>query len=192
MESPTSVSLEISHEIQQLLYREARMLREERFREWLETVVDGDVPFQAVNTQLRLRKDRRYAGALDVYSLNDIYQLELERIFGRCWLFLTHDSLIPNPGDFTTATMGEDEVLVVRQRDGAVRALLNYCRHRGARVCVAEAGNARGFTCSYYGWAYELDRRLAAVPFERELYRECLHKPALGLQAVRAECYHGL
>jgi ethylbenzene dioxygenase subunit beta len=74
MESPSAVSLEIAHELQQLLYREARMLREERFREWLETLVDKDVLFQALNTQLRLRKDHRYAGPREVFSLNDRYE----------------------------------------------------------------------------------------------------------------------
>ena len=58
-------------------------------------------------------------------------------MFARSWLFLTHDSLIPNPGDFVTAFMGQDRVIVARGRDGTVRALLNSCKHRGNIGCRA-------------------------------------------------------
>ncbi|MFB3118969.1 MAG: aromatic ring-hydroxylating dioxygenase subunit alpha, partial [Stenotrophomonas maltophilia] len=87
-----------------------------------------------------------------IFIEEDIYQQELENIFARCWLFLCHETQIPEPGDFFTTYMGEDPVLVTRDNHGKVHAHLNVCRHRGNRVCRADAGNASTFTCAYHGW----------------------------------------
>ena len=135
------------------------------------------------------------AGVVDarIYCDPELYQLELERIFARSWLFLAHESQIAKPGDYFSTYMGEDPIVVVRQRDGKVAAWLNQCRHRGMRVCRADAGNARSFMCTYHGWGYDLAGNLVSVPMEDEAYENKLDKTAWGLRRVpRVENYKGL
>tara|TARA_R110002110_G_scaffold415713_1_gene654125 strand:- start:4348 stop:5664 length:1317 start_codon:yes stop_codon:yes gene_type:complete len=123
----------------------------------------------------------------------EIYELELERIFARCWVFVAHDSQLPEPGDFLTTHIGQDAVIVVRGRDDKVNVFINSCSHRGNRVCFAEAGKARRFTCNFHGWSYGLDGALIGVPHEH-LYEEnpTYNRESLRLPKARVESYGGL
>lgn len=122
----------------------------------------------------------------------EIYNLERERVFTHCWLFVAHESEIPGPGDFVTRTMGEDPVIAWRGQDGKVRVFLNVCRHRGRRVCSEDLGKASHFKCPYHGWTYNNGGELVSVPF-LEGYGGQLDMGRLGLyQAPRVESYHGL
>ena len=111
-------------------------------------------------------------GAIDrrVYSDADVFELEMTRIFGRAWILLCHETQIRQPGDFFESVIGRDNVLVVRQKDGSIKGLLNTCLHRGNAVCRAEEGNAKGFLCTYHGWSYGIDGRLTGVPGYRDFY----------------------
>ncbi len=127
-----------------------------------------------------------------IYSDQAIYELELERVFARSWLLLCHETHIRNPGDYFVTYMGEDPVIVIRQKDGSIRVFLNQCRHRGMSLTRADAGNAKAFTCSYHGWAYDISGELINVPFEKEAFPN-LNKAEWGpLQVPRIKTYKGL
>ena len=88
----------------------------------------------------------------------EIYKLEQERIFrGKTWNFLCLDVEIKNAGDYRTTTVGETPVIVTRDRDGKVHAMVNRCAHKGALVCLKKKDNVPSLTCVYHAWNYELD-----------------------------------
>jgi len=128
-----------------------------------------------------------------IFVDEEIYQQEMEQVFARSWLFVGHESQIPNAGDFIQTTMGEDPVVVTRAADRSIHVLLNSCRHRGNSVTRANLGNCTSFMCAYHGWTYDLKGELIAIPGFKELYHEDLDMKEWGLiSCPNVESFHGL
>ena len=127
-----------------------------------------------------------------VYSDPAIFDLEMQRIFHRGWIYVAHETEVPDGGDYKQTLLGRHPVIVTRSSDdGQVRVFFNRCRHRGATVCQMEFGNANYFRCAYHGWVYKNDGGLVGVPFE-EGYGEGFDKEKLGLvQVPRVDSYQG-
>ncbi len=122
------------------------------------------------------------------YTDPAVFEEEKERLFRRAWLWLGHDSQVARPGDFFTARMAAERVIVVRHVDGSIRAFHNRCTHRGAEVCAEPAGNVRSFVCPYHAWTFRTDGSLASVPLDKGYAQ----RPGLGLEAVaRVASYRG-
>lgn len=104
--------------------------------------------------------DRSGLPAWSFFS-KDMLEAEKELLFRRHWQLVCHESDIPKPGDFMTLDIVGERALVVRGKDGVVRAFHNLCRHRGSRVLAEESGNCRSaIICPFHGWVYNLDGTL--------------------------------
>ena len=116
----------------------------------------------------------------EIFVDEEVYQQELEQIFARCWLFVGFEDQVKKPGDYFVSRMGEESVILSRDRDNTIHVFLNSCRHRGMKVCRYDEGNTPVFTCPYHGWSYAGDGSLVGVPRYKDAYREELDKSQWG------------
>jgi Rieske 2Fe-2S family protein len=99
------------------------------------------------------------------YTDPTIFSLEQARVFEDMWFCAVRSQDLPTRGAFKKVQVGRESVLVVRGRDGQLRAFLNICRHRGAQICLEESGQTnRAFRCPYHAWTYDLEGKLIAAP----------------------------
>jgi Rieske 2Fe-2S family protein len=133
------------------------------------------------------------------YRSEEVFRLEKERIFWREWMCVCRAEEIPDPGSFRVFDVLGESILVVRNREGALRAFYNVCRHRGSRLCRAGAEKGvpalsgvmagRGIVCPYHNWTYDLDGRLVAAPHLRGL--SAADKETLSLHPVGVDTWGG-
>ena len=133
-----------------------------------------------------VRQDRVHSR---VYTDPVIFEEELDRIWYREWVFIGHDSEVPNPGDYRTGYLGKQPIIITRGRDMQVRVLLNRCTHRGNTLCQTRSGNAQTFTCSYHGWTYSCEGDLQGMLF-REDYPPDFKREDHGLFRVPRVALH--
>ena len=100
-----------------------------------------------------------------IYTDPAIFVAEMTSVFGGTWVYLAHESQIPNNDDFVTTRLGLRPIIVVRDTAGVLRALYNRCTHRGTTFCRQERGTAKSFTCPYHGWAFFNSGKLRGVPW---------------------------
>ena len=124
------------------------------------------------------------------YFNQELTELEYQRVILPSWQFVCHVNQLKNPGDFATLDMMRDSVLVMRGKDGEIRAFSNVCRHRGSKL-LDGTGSCKGrIRCPYHGWSYALDGRLGGVPAEQTF--PGMKKADFGLKPVEMEIVLGL
>jgi len=111
---------------------------------------------------LNLIRSRKHAHSLPrpFYLDEDFFKIDMELIWYRDWLFVGHECELGRAGSYFTFQVGDFPVVVVRTREGAIKAFHNSCRHRGSRVCTQEKGTAARLVCPYHQWTYDLDGKL--------------------------------
>jgi len=135
-----------------------------------------------------LVRDDRVHGSL--YTDPVIYQAELEKIWFRTWVYVGHESEVPQANDYVMKSIGPEPVIMTRDKSGTIHLLHNRCPHRGNRVCMTEQGSARSFTCPYHGWTFANDGSLKGYPFPSGY--EGVDRSTLGLGKVaRVGNYRG-
>ncbi|MFC3885126.1 aromatic ring-hydroxylating dioxygenase subunit alpha [Bacillus songklensis] len=134
----------------------------------------------------QMLKEKMEEGLLPQWVITDpdIYELEVEKIFGRTWQFLAHESELKEPGSYVTRWMVNDPVLLVKNKEGEFKAYLNSCTHRGTQLCTADRGNKKAFTCPYHGWSYNLDGDLIGIVAGNKVYGEEMCKAEWGLRPI--------
>ncbi len=120
-----------------------------------------------------------------------IFETEMDRIFSNTWVWVAHESELPETNSFKAAHVGRQQVLVTRDKAAQIHVVLNRCRHRAATVCEMKTGKSSVFVCPYHGWSYNVDGTLRAVP-RAEGYDESFDKTDYPLVSLRTESYNGL
>lgn len=132
---------------------------------------------------LKVGRDSRTISP-ELFSDPEIYAQEQEYIFGKCWLYLGHESQIPDNRSFISAYMGEDPVILWRGADGQIRVFLNSCSHRGMKICREDEGHASRFSCPYHGWTFDSSGKLIGRP-SKERYDDAFDPDQWGLIEVK-------
>ncbi|MEV1133891.1 benzoate 1,2-dioxygenase large subunit [Rhodococcus coprophilus] len=104
----------------------------------------------------------------DVFTDEEIFELEMKHIFEGNWVYLAHESQVPNAGDYFTTYIGRQPVVISRDKEGELHCLINACSHRGAMLCRRKTDNRTTFTCPFHGWTFRNNGKLLKVKDPRD------------------------
>jgi benzoate/toluate 1,2-dioxygenase alpha subunit len=90
----------------------------------------------------------------DIFTDPELFELEMTHIWEGNWIYLAHESQIPNNNDYITGYIGRQPIVISRDRKGELHAFLNACSHRGAMICRHKRGNKSTYTCPFHGWTF--------------------------------------
>ena len=125
------------------------------------------------------------------YNNEELTRLEMEQVFLRNWMFVAHVSDLPRAGDYQCFELGDERAVVVRDRQGEVRAFHNVCRHRASRVVDKDKGHCgHAMICPFHGWSYNLDGSLKNIP-QASSFPE-IDREQFGLKPLDCEIWHGM
>jgi Rieske 2Fe-2S family protein len=106
------------------------------------------------------RRAAGYSLEAPFYTSQDVFDLDMDAIFAKHWLFVAAEAELPEPGDFVTVEVGPSSMIIVRDDDEQVRAFHNVCRHRGSRILDDKCGSVGNLVCPYHHWTYNVDGQL--------------------------------
>jgi benzoate/toluate 1,2-dioxygenase alpha subunit len=103
----------------------------------------------------------------DIFTNEALFELEMKHIFEGNWIYLAHESQIPDNNDYYTTWIGRQPVVITRDKNGELHAIVNACAHKGAMLCRRKHGNKGSFTCPFHGWTFSNTGKLLKVKDER-------------------------
>ena len=122
------------------------------------------------------------------YTDADIYERDISEIFLKSWLYAGHTSEIPNAGDWFLFELATESVIIIRNADGDINALLNVCRHRGSKICLQQKGCSKMLVCPYHAWGYDLNGQLKGAAYMGDDF----DTTGISLKNIHTEVLEGL
>jgi len=135
-------------------------------------------------------EDKVYQNARAMFTDEELFDLEMEHIFEKTWIYACHESQIPNKNDFYTMQAGRQPLIITRDSKGELNALINACQHRGATLTRVCKGNQSTFTCPFHAWCYKSNGNLVKVKAPGE-YHEEFDKSEFNLKRALVSSYQG-
>ena len=145
------------------------------------TQVNQDTQAKIAKLEAMLEEDtakNMYRIDRAAFTDEELFELEMKHIFEGNWIFLAHESQIPNVNDYLNIYVGRQPVLVTRDKTGQLHAMANTCTHRGATLARHKKGNKSSFTCPFHGWTFNNSGKLLKVKDQTPDagYPECFNK----------------